>query len=44
VRRAFRQLAARSHPDRFPSADEGERRRLMQRFAELSAAYHALTA
>ena len=44
VSRAFRALAARYHPDRFPGADERERAELMRRFAELSAAYHTLVA
>jgi hypothetical protein len=42
VQRAFRRLAAESHPDRHPSASADERARLLRRFAELSAAYHAL--
>jgi len=42
VQRAFRQLASRLHPDRFPRASGSERRDLMRRFAEVSAAYHAL--
>jgi hypothetical protein len=44
VRDAFRALAARLHPDRFPTADEAERVRLIRRFAEISAAYHSLVA
>lgn len=44
VSRAFRALASRYHPDRFPGADEHERAELMRRFAELSAAYHTLVA
>ncbi|HEX4335944.1 MAG TPA: J domain-containing protein [Polyangiaceae bacterium] len=44
VRRAFRKLAATMHPDRFPTAGEGERATIMRRFAELSAAYHVLVA
>ena len=43
VRRAFRQLAFSNHPDRFPNASASDRRALMQRFAEISAAYHKLT-
>lgn len=42
VQRAFRQLASRWHPDRFPKADADQRAILMRRFAELTAAYHAL--
>jgi DnaJ-domain-containing protein 1 len=44
VRQAFRALAAKSHPDRFPYASATERALLMRRFAELSAAYHTLIA
>lgn len=44
VRRAFRRLAAESHPDRFPSATEGERRALSRRLSELTSAYHELLA
>ncbi len=44
VKRAFRRLAAKSHPDRFPNASAEERGRLMRDFAELSCAYHALIA
>jgi hypothetical protein len=43
VRRAFRTLAVRLHPDRHPHASHDERAGLMRRFAELSAAYHSLT-
>lgn len=42
IQQAFRRLALSTHPDRFPNASPGERVRLMERFAELSAAYHAL--
>jgi hypothetical protein len=44
VQRAFRKLAGTTHPDRFPHASAEERARLLKRFAELSAAYHALVA
>lgn len=44
VLRAFRTLAARLHPDRFPSATTQERADLMRRFAEITAAYHSLVA
>lgn len=44
VRRAFRTLAARCHPDRHPEANAIERRHMLRRFAELSQAYHTLTA
>jgi hypothetical protein len=42
IQQAFRRLALRLHPDRYPHADASERQRLLSRFAELSAAYHAL--
>lgn len=42
VQQAFRRLALNLHPDRFPNAEPSERARLLSRFAELSAAYHAL--
>jgi len=42
IQQAFRRLARNLHPDRYPHADPGERARLLSRFAELSAAYHAL--
>lgn len=42
VRQAFRMQALRVHPDRHPTASAPERQRLLKRFAELSAAYHAL--
>lgn len=42
IQQAFRRLALNLHPDRFPKADPSERARLLSRFAELSAAYHAL--
>lgn len=42
VNQAFRRLARKLHPDCFPQADASERARLLSRFAELSAAYHAL--
>lgn len=44
VQRAFRTLASRLHPDRFPTASPEERRELLRRFAAVSAAYHALVA
>jgi DnaJ-domain-containing protein 1 len=44
VLRAFRRLAASVHPDRHPTASSNERAELLQRFAELSAAYHLLVA
>jgi hypothetical protein len=44
VQRAFRSLAAEHHPDRHPHAGAAEKARLLSRFTELSAAYHALTA
>jgi hypothetical protein len=42
IQQAFRRLALSTHPDRFPNAAPGERAKLLERFAELSAAYHAL--
>jgi hypothetical protein len=42
IQQAFRRLARSVHPDRFPHAAPNERARLLSRFAELSAAYHAL--
>jgi hypothetical protein len=42
IQQAFRRLALSTHPDRFPNADASERAKLLSRFAELSAAYHAL--
>jgi len=44
LRQAFRALASSCHPDRHPSIDEAGRAELVKRFAELSAAYHALVA
>lgn len=42
VQRAFRRLALEAHPDRHMSASAGDRARALRRFAELSAAYHAI--
>lgn len=42
IRHAFRIQALKVHPDRHPTASPRERQRLLQRFAELSAAYHLL--
>lgn len=42
IQRAFRKLAAESHPDRFPRATASEKATQMARFAKLSAAYHVL--
>jgi hypothetical protein len=42
ITQAFRRLASTLHPDRYPNANPHERARLLSRFAELSAAYHAL--
>jgi hypothetical protein len=44
VQNAFRELARRMHPDRFPSANAAERAELIRRFAAVTAAYHALVA
>jgi hypothetical protein len=42
IQQAFRRLARKFHPDRFPNADPKQRAQLLSRFAELSAAYHSL--
>jgi hypothetical protein len=42
VTKAFRQLATRIHPDRHVQASEPERRAMAERFAAVSAAYHAI--
>lgn len=42
VQQAFRRLARSQHPDRFPEASASERARHLEKFAQLSAAYHAL--
>lgn len=44
IRRAFRNAAARVHPDRHQSLPANERARLHAALAELSAAYHLLCA
>lgn len=44
VRRAFRRLAVRFHPDRHPEASREDRREMLRKFAELSHAYHVLIA
>ncbi|MBS0658915.1 MAG: DnaJ domain-containing protein [Verrucomicrobia bacterium] len=44
VRRAFRALAARVHPDRHTTASPWERARLHLELARLTAAYHLLSA
>ena len=44
VRRAFRQLAARMHPDRHPGASSGQMAVLLREFATVTAAYHELVA
>jgi hypothetical protein len=43
IKRAYRRLARTLHPDLQPDADELRRRALERRFAELTAAYEALT-
>jgi hypothetical protein len=43
IRKAFRELAQKLHPDRHPGVSEAERQSLLQRFAEISRAYHALS-
>jgi hypothetical protein len=42
VCRAFRKKASEVHPDRHPGASHERRSELLQRFAELSRAYHLL--
>jgi hypothetical protein len=42
VKKAFRQLATEIHPDKHVHASEAERRALVERFAAMSAAYHAV--
>lgn len=44
IRRAYRELARRFHPDLHPDANDDERQRLAERFAEATAAYRALVA
>jgi DnaJ-domain-containing protein 1 len=44
IKRAFRQRARELHPDMHPDVSEAERRALESRFAEVTAAYHALVA
>ena len=44
VRRAYRALARRFHPDAHPHASESERRALAARFDELTRAYRAIVA
>ena len=44
VRRAFRNAAARVHPDRFSGLPAEDRARLQSTLAELTAAYHLLVA
>jgi DnaJ-domain-containing protein 1 len=42
IKRAYRKLVLRLHPDVHPTATEAERRALTARFAEVTAAYRAL--
>jgi len=44
VRRAFRQKAARMHPDRHPGASSRQMAVLLREFAKVTAAYHELVA
>lgn len=44
VRRAFRKLAARLHPDKLVAASDAERAKSAAELARLSAAYHRLVA
>lgn len=43
IRKAFREMAQKLHPDRHPNATADERHRLFRQFAEISRAYHSLT-
>jgi len=43
IKRAYRRLARALHPDLQPGADDHRRRTLERRFAEVTAAYEALT-
>jgi DnaJ domain len=42
IRRAFRGIAARLHPDRIVGATESERALLTRKFAEVTSAFHCL--
>ncbi|MFO0660169.1 MAG: J domain-containing protein [Polyangiaceae bacterium] len=42
IQRAFRVLAYRFHPDRFPNAGPEEKQAISENFAELTRAYHTL--
>ncbi len=42
IQQAFRALAQRHHPDRFPTANAASKQALIARFQQLSAAYHTL--
>lgn len=42
ITKAFRQLATKIHPDRHMHASEAERQVMAERFAAISAAYHAV--
>ncbi len=42
VQRAFRTLAFRLHPDRFPHAASAQRQALVDHFVQLTQAYHTL--
>jgi hypothetical protein len=44
IKRAYRALARRYHPDLHPNVSETERRDLARRFAEVTEAYRALSA
>jgi DnaJ-domain-containing protein 1 len=44
VRAAFRQMALRWHPDRYPNAGEQTHRALCRRFAQIATAYEQLMA
>jgi hypothetical protein len=44
LKRAFRQLAHRYHPDRHPGSSAAEQRRLARLFAEATEHYRVLTA
>jgi hypothetical protein len=44
VRAAFRELAAKYHPDRHRAMEQAQRTDLFRKFAEISRAYHSLSA
>jgi DnaJ-class molecular chaperone len=44
IRRAFRQVARKLHPDAHPHASDEERRALESQLAQVTAAYQTLVA